>query len=640
MIQRRFVTSAFWGMLIATVLLLECGAPLDVPVNADIFAVGVDSFQGVYDKTNDKIVLSWENLTGRVFSFYSLVRFSDTTQGGAAVAPKYVIIPGTSTSYRDVPDLERGVYWYSLVPAAVVGEGDTLYGIASDTIEVVGGRGVSFSINNNATYTPTRDVSLIVNDRFGIVSRVRFTNKVKGGKPDFDFVQTDDPDNYNPNRSVSMGGNARQTVQWKLVSGGGNKKVYAVFEFTALSGGGADTASSEIGIAPYKYRVRIANKKKVLIDSIGNDEVQGYRTGPNDATVLYSEFLSGFTVKEEYTFVAPKVEFNVSIGTDTTVEQDFEYWLLFTRGMANVDQATFLATDDESYWYETAPRKGRLTGRSALEHDENTVYEYSVDISTAAGRENLTILSKLDAVESVNGYAGIARTPKVDGVEENSRVFRNLKFSDLINAGRKEFVLVLKFKGKYFGEDRYVALRDELLQPSGLSGSAALQQATTTNTYFDFYRPSVAFVSSQNPKYLNNGDTVSGSFSVYLSQDGAAADKGKSRITDISLIIARKPPAMAWDYLSWKVVEDVPVVAMEDLKTEPFHIFPANLGVPKKSFLEISWQGIDVSNWASGRYFIGVYTEDEYGNGGLAPVTFNKTSHQTNPFLVTVLSGK
>ena len=653
--RSRWERYGVWGMPYAVGYLaalsagffLFCTAPLDAPLGADLFAVRAEGVQAEYDGTRDRIVLTWRAPRRDDVFNYRITRYTDTLDGGVARNPvSWFAGPfdvQDTLRYEDTPDLVRTNYWYYLEPVRMVDNGELLVGLPSDTVSVFGGYGVSFSINDNATETPVRDVELVVRDRFNQLARVSFTSRMAAGAPLFGFAQNSDPDNY-ANRTVGMGGESVRRVPWKLPVGPGNKTVFARFEFTDAAGGRIDTSRTEIGIASWEYRIRIANRRKVLNDVMNSDDSIGYRTGPHDATVLYSErYPDAFTVEDEFTFVAPEIVFNVSIGTDSTVERVFEYWLLFAREEARISFSEYGAgaADTVRHWFETNRRRGELTGRrSVLEHDFETEYRYSVDTMDVQGRQNLSALTRCISNE---GYPSVARGAPLTDLAVNARIFRGLKHNLLVSAGRKEVVLVLRFKGKHFGEDRYIATHARVIPPRGSGGGAVLQEQRITTLYFDFYTPRIAFPDRADPRYLNNGDTVSGDLSVWLLRDGSVADGGNSRIAEVGLIVAKKPAGFSWDYRSWNAVHDVPQVTLADLKQGNYRLFPFDPGRLSKGLSEVSWEGIRIDSWSSGQYLVGIYAADEYGNAGLAPAAFQIQTGQpprTNPFEITILSGK
>ena len=103
-------------------------------------------------------------------------------------------------------------------------------------------------------------------------------------------------------------------------------------------------------------------------------------------------------------------------------------------------------------------------------------------------------------------------------------------------------------------------------------------------------------------------------------------------------MIAQCPDTASWPFWTWTKDSDVPDMPLETLLGWQHLRMSFPIPVPKKSIGPVRWNDIDPRQWRAGRYFVGLYVSDEFGNAGLAPTTF--ASKQTNPFLVTVVSGK
>jgi hypothetical protein len=246
-----------------------------------------------------------------------------------------------------------------------------------------------------------------------------------------------------------------------------------------------------------------------------------------------------------------------------------------------------------------------------------------------------------------------SETDPVAKAQEMLDVLMALKKSDEVLSGFKEFFLVFSFKGTNFWEQRYVVSRKDVYDESRELTSGLVR---TVSTYyaFDLHKPNAYYLARSVEGVIGNGDTISSRFDFVLD-DAGVRDGGKARVTEIKLVIASEPDSgqiMAdgsmwypgtWNYLNWtqdSLYNRFPISLQDLYNSRRVTILDYPIDVPMRQILNVGWRDIDPLAWPSGRYFIGVVASDEYGNEGLAPVTFDQADRHTNPLLVTVLSGK
>jgi hypothetical protein len=71
-------------------------------------------------------------------------------------------------------------------------------------------------------------------------------------------------------------------------------------------------------------------------------------------------------------------------------------------------------------------------------------------------------------------------------------------------------------------------------------------------------------------------------------------------------------------------------------------VWTLDSGLSASGGLGVGWDNIDVSQWASGEYIVGIRTEDEFGNAGWGrfPDPPSPSLPLSNPWLITVQSGR
>lgn len=671
----------------------SCTESLEAPGFAP-YNPRVSDLSAQYRPVTDDVRVQW-SAPSEVPSFYRLFRWQ--TGGDTLVR----VLDGALSSYVDVLDLSKGDYVYAIAPCRVDGV-DTAQAQLSNSVTIVGGVGVKFTIDNGATSTSDRDVMLGLSDANRFIRSVRFTQKVnryasKAGRPTVNGLSTLTPvrftaddialldtSYYSPatsawkdtavrtgiipqfgvadaeNPGVLTTGvpipanrtNSDTSFAWRFDMGQEDKSVFAEVTLELPDVGTlVDTLSYSMPIAPYRARMRIENRKRTYYPNSADAALERW-FGPSDATALtwHEEGSQGLSATDYFVFSSKFVRFSLQIDIDSTFDLDFEYWLVFSRLRNDFVKQDIISS--ERYWMETEHRRGRLTGYGAS-HDEDFVYEYNLDTASLEGRENL---SKLRLVKNTSGYPtsvkyidSIAGTPG-----QNFRSLIAMHPSDLASGGKKAFFVVFKFTGRNFGDVRYVS-NDKAIVPE-VAGQikSGLSRTVYTRLYLDYFAPKMTMMSVQDPEYLNNGDTITGPFNFRLNT-ASVSDDGKSRITKIDLVVANLPPAgyvlangrawsdSVWNFTKWTTDSITPVV-LSDLLSQRVATISYPFGYPLARINDVVWRNLDLMGLPSGKYFIGIATGDENGYVGLAPVAFvsdaSRGVYQTNPFMVTVLSGR
>jgi len=213
---------------------------------------------------------------------------------------------------------------------------------------------------------------------------------------------------------------------------------------------------------------------------------------------------------------------------------------------------------------------------------------------------------------------------------ENSARFRAMTRSIVTAFGKKEFTIVCRFKGRHFNDTR-VMLAGSFILRSRLGASRYAL------TWLDAYPPAAIPVSIDANERIDNGDTLTSTFDFYLD-NGSIVDKGGSRVSDVRLLISKCPAGQRWDYWNW-TGDTIPPVTLAQMLQSVHTIIPYQVRVPDVTVNSVKWEDIIPTEWKSGDYYLGVYTSDEFGNSGLAPMAFDGGFY-TNPLKVTVISGK
>ncbi len=696
--RRRLAVAA--TAVVCGMTVLTCTSPVEQDAR-DLYDVKVDVFSAEYEVIGDRTKLEWQRpSTGETISCYGIYRYEGVDGDGNELNLQRTMLDSSEREHYDVLDLQTGEYSYYIVPFKVTADNDTIGGKRSEVKTIIGGAGITFTINNGATEIRSRECTVMMRDVEQRIAQVRFTQKVdrffyKRDGSDTVHVSThdvkrlseserdllelkdmynsgektliaantgaiplfgeSDPDNRTDpiDRGSALWGTGEDPdlllLDWVLERGAEEKRVWAEVTLNAENEGKVDTLTYGFDIAPYRVRVRLENDRFVYMSN--QDVAKEQWDGPADATVVYwvDSISNTFTTTDYYVVAEKSVRFNLLIDVDSTMDLSFEYWLVLPSKVAGFGGAdnTGLEQDSSEYWIETPHEIGFLTGYGD-QHDENEVYEYSIDPTTTEGMRHL---SEFKAVRNTKHYPYVDyldETIDAGSARKNYERLIELLPTQKASVGRKEFMIGLRLKGRFFMEDRFALSNEDYYQPRVSDTKALLANERFTRMFFDFYEPRATFRGKGLPGYLQNGDTVTSVFDYYLD-NSSVRDMGNCRVEDIRLVVARAPAEgdvladgtvwteSTWDHESFEPATKLPI-SLEDLYSQKVAVYEYPVDMPLRVISQVRWLDLQATSWPEGPYFIGIVTSDEFGNEGLAPV-FQNTS-VSNPFLVHVLSGK
>jgi hypothetical protein len=634
---------------IVALLWQSCSQPVAVPSKDSIFDAQTSGVGATYDYQQGVVVISWDTLPN--VDFYSLQRYLDTLDDGSPVDVKETLIPagsgrnGSSIIFKDVPSLARSAHFYMVVPGKYVND-DTLLGMPSPPVMVNTGKGIRLKFNDGAPTTETKNINISVEDRRGVIKSIRFSQiqlQTAGtATPLFNFSSADDPQNFQQQyvQFDNPGIPKYSNYTWLLNKGPQIKKVYALIDFYPLDGQvfKPETLMTQIIVAPHFIKAKFEHEFQIISTTIADENSPDYRSGTSGATAIKSTFTKyGSADSTQYTFNSHYIDFSVSIGGDSTMSQTFDAWIIFPDNSTNlfdIEKKVLKAP-----LCATAPQRFELTGRGKY-HDENHRYRYSLDIDSLQGKSNFRYCVPI-GINMVTTYPYVENsaidTNTLRDVSENYKKFLTLGTQKTFGYGqnRKPFILVLKFIGNQFDEERYYFSSSDLFP--GKKGQTSSKEPIT-RSYFDFYVPDMKLLPKSSPYFITNGDTITNSLDFRLDELTSVVDGGFARVTKLQLIIAAKPDGIVWDYRKWTGESDVPQIKIEDLKKNNYSIKDFSIPTPFTTLRNVAWDPVDLSSMPSGQYFIAIVAADEFGNEGFARLQFSNNA--TNPFEVTILSGK
>ncbi len=647
-----------------------------------------------YIADSNAVELTWDPLdsTEHEFDFYRIYRTTETDEANNVLVGTLkstgvrTMIDPSSTKFMDILALDNAVYYYA-IRAVKVSRRDTVLGAfdfehpgADGIVSAEVGGDVFFNINRGDLFTTTDRCSLVVSDPQDKIATVRFTQNKRTYlvKPD-DRIEVNFDNPANPpsaaeiNRLIAEGwlttagnlaeGVARKVVAdfdandprnrqsihrmkssgdasfvWLLKKGNGTKRVWAELAYDKGDNAGTkDTIADDIDIAPWRIRFDFRN-----------------RTGTSDETMRKRADVR-YEGAVDINFFRPWIRFSVSVFADTTMNPEFDYWLVVPDSQLTIYKD--VEANAAKAWLETVPRRARLTGIGAA-HDPDAVYTYMFHPDSAETRENLAYLTKtfkspqtdlafrLMGENNLNetcvpgSYFGSnplrwnTRTGSYDSTQTRLRgnvekMFAHVKALgriDLSTSGKKQAMLVTRFTGKYFDDVRVMVSTSRVLYGDWQGD----------RVFLDFYPPEINFKETE--EIGNYSVITSGSFDFELGTNPSARDRGYADIVDVRLMIAQKPATLEWSAdNSNNALATADTISIGSVRQFRHEIFPYDIKVFQPTLRDIKWEGIDVSNWPSGEYIMGIITRDQFGNEGWAP---QSEGSKTNPWLVTILTGK
>jgi len=625
-------------LAVALVPLLFCGNPVQ-PDQGEItkfqFKVRLQSAR--YDNTTGLIRLQWE-IPPRSVPYFRVYRTNETGMvwdsalGDYRLQPinftstsRQLRLPGNVNIFNDVIGLATNTRFYYQVRVAIIdsiefysGRFDTSFveGPPSNTDSVTVGSGVSFSINYGDLYLTIDTCKFVVVDPSLRIQSATFTTAytdtgtgTKIGKlPNFDGIAP-----------LPCASTINEFI-WALPKGGGDKFAWAKLAFKS---GQADTViQDDIKSKPYRVSLKIRNSL----------------VGAQKEMVQYKMPDKGNT--DGYTLFRPWVYFSILTYSDTTFDTTFDYWTLFTAEKARLVALKEAAAATAPPWYETGSKRGHLTGIGSA-HDILKTYKYVLHPDSAEGMENLDTLHvsikrpKLALYDSssLSSYWGVYDTLKVGNPQDHFKILKILSDTDTKNFGKKEFALVLRFKGRYFNEVRTILSTQEL------SGDVDY------SSYLDFYPPLVK-LDQWDKEVPEDGSEITKPFNVNINKTGIATDAdgwrgwvrdlGGAKIKAVDLVFAECPQSLIDD---WSLEDARNLITLDVLATLRNRVFPFPLQNPVTEILPY-WDGIDPTSWPSGWYLMIFVTEDEFGNRGIPPLYLKLAANFSNPQHLKIVTNQ
>jgi hypothetical protein len=350
------------------------------------------------------------------------------------------------------------------------------------------------------------------------------------------------------------------------------------------------------------------------------------------------------------------MNFNVSVFADTTINERFDYWIVMGENVANVDPQI---GSTSNAWIETVPKRDSLTGLGPR-HRDDKLYTYMLHPDSSGGSENLrqfkvtkSMPNKKVSVTLAGSDGDVFNTTCAPGsywgpnpqrwnslsqtllpsqvvvadtVGDPRGMFDKLMYLPKLEAatwGKKEFILVTRFTGRFFNDVRVMLSGGKLFTSTRYAHYYA-----PAYSYFDVYPP-VIYLDEPNDIgcFLNNGSVIASNFCYALSKS-SVADLGKANVSAIQLLIAKKPADDLWSAEN---------ATRQDLLNLRAEILEYPIKIPKDYVNEVRWDNIDPSNWPSGQYVMAIWVSDEFGNEGFA--RFFESGY-TNPWVVDVQTGR
>jgi hypothetical protein len=485
---------------------------------------------------------------------------------------------------------------------------DTLYnegdpgqtGTGKPWASVYVGSEFAFSINNGAIFTAKDTCDLVVYDVFRKVKSLRFAN---GDTPVFGSQQ---PLGVSYDEEI-----ASHVARWVLKKGPGTKRVHAELTF---DNGEKDTIRDDIGIRPYRIDMKIRNESRKGRRSmtVGREYVSERR-----------DFFARYVIGKPY------IEFSVNTFGDSTFMEQFEYWIVVTASAGD----SWLKQRGKKY--ATPVRIAQLTGVGP-NHNDRHIYRFSFDPDRAV--LDPTSESAVNLAHLRDANKGSIEPGTQNQYYANFQKLTALDHAMKRDEGVKEFAIVMRMKGRYFGEERVIA------------SSARLDSKGSMQSYLDFYPPSLRRHGYDFMEYetWDDGDDVKGSFNIRLERAVDGGDTSGADVKAIDLIIAAMPEELAeqWgdDPLNPAIEKLSAGLTLQQLMGYRHRIIPYPIAAPENPVDGIFWSNIDVSAFPAGPYLVGFITEDEFGNRGIAPLDHRPPEDlgrktQPNPYHLNFVSG-
>ncbi len=589
---------------------LVCEQPVELPSESEVeqYEIAVSGFQADYNPTSGKVECTW-GAPSRTPRFYRVYRGVAPTRPGDTVkmvseGDRYFIkegelrASGTSLVYDDVVGLENTVYHYEVRAGFVDDNGRIILGPPSNRVECLVGSGIAFSINDGDLATRYDTCHLTLQDARRVLQSARFS-----------------ADSSMANAVTVQVNSTVVKVPWTLPRGSGTKYAYAEITYTD---GRSERLSDDIEIEAFQVNFKLRNETREPNKSMA---VRYARDGRG-------EILNHFRKDVDlYTIYRPFVEFGVSIHSDPTFDTLFDYWLVFPDTAATfatgVEPGPFWLDSDGRLgrsgflhggkWLHTQRRQGRLTGIGGL-HDDQYKYRYEFYPHRDSLQDGKQNISMLYAETGADGDAVTVSGSLSGGVYSTYDSLTYLGGDFAFKKGMKEFAIIARFRGRYFGEDR-VVISSGRLDPN--------QQSVS---YYDAYPPA-CLRDGVEYEYAADGATIEGELCIDLNAAGSAfnedgtlninrgvvIDRGGANVTSIELLISEMPDSLVavWGGNTHNEI------TLEQIRSYRTRVFPYVITENSSIIYPVRWCPINPSGWSTGWYLLTIVASDEFGNKGI-----------------------
>lgn len=561
---------AFRFVLILNILLLSCAPEIIDFKNWENFSKEILNLQAEYLPIQKKVKLTWTEVDFPC-EYISVFRAVGVSQDSALRLSKLSApiaqISSSSVEYFDIPDVEMGEYYYWVKPIFRDSTFQIITGNSSNIAPVYVGRKISFNINQNALFTDSNYCKLYLKDSLNELQEVRITQIAsQNGVPQFDTT-----DKYNSRTGFTDFSPSTWPITWRLSDGLGEKTIWA----KAIYKNGVDTIilKDVIQTRPINIDLSITNNPDSLIK-----------------TTLAANNL--------FIFSQPFLKFKIRL-YGTKVHSSVKYQL-----SAPLNYVYYIQTSNE-------------IKTDSIEQDLKLNKDGQID-------ESQEYVIKLDTLDGGIFYTQLQSstdTSKISlGAKQNADTFWNTGGFDL--QGKKEFRFKVIFTHQNFNAQIPIIL--------GYDGDKI-----SFKTAYDRYLPCLQFSNVPN-EYINNGSIIEKPFTLSLRHDNSSPkkdpslfDSSKVKITNVNLLIARKPE-------NWNNRSSFQTILNENRS----RLIPLAIPVPNNRLFDLSWPEIDPSSWQSGEYIMGVVVRDEFGREGFATLISKNKESDSNPWVVTVNTGK
>jgi hypothetical protein len=622
--------------LVALALMLGCSDILLLPVEIGTPPI-ISGLKATYMPGDPHVTVQWNDLEAQRKQgvlYYLLYTTAELDSNGAPtdfVADSLHGISTDSVMVHSVVGIQNSVYYYRIVAVSRFKD-ELVYGEPSNIDSAFVSSGVAFSINNGDLFTTDSLCTLVVKDAFNQIQSLKFADSVVFTTAGIVAPVFDAPSHLRNSDKITKTfsdndiNGTLKIAPWVLKQGNGTK--YASLQCT-LKSGVTTVYTDDINIEPYRVEIKLHNEV----------------AGPNRSMIVWprTNWVAAKSDANDKTFPAvtigkPWVRFSVQIFNDTTMMPEFDYWLAF-----NEFNKALTYSPGAGLWLETQPLQSKLTGVGRF-HDDKHQYSYVFDPDSQQSKQTLAALNKakplgfggtLDAQRSTPGsYWGAGLQTQIsipDTVVNTQRylfdLIKNLSVGELALNGKKEFGIILRFKGRFFGDVRTI-----MTNPNVANSGHVF-------TMLDMYPPQLV-LDKYELSVPQDGSFIEGTFTYSTNTNGSlepiahrgfCTDLGRAKVVDIELVVAKMPKNLIWDANSWRTI------SLSQLHSYYNKTFTYPISAPTDTVYPVQWVNINMRGWDSGEHIVAVVAEDDFGNRGICPMMNDR--NRTNPIHYTILTG-